>query len=132
MNFLQNKRKRDDILLESNEELKAPDIISTFKSKNYLNLINNKDKIILDENKNNNNLYNIFQPIFINKNLKKEENNLLSPIFNPNFNNSNSNTYIDKIFQNKRLKLFFSPSSFHFEKFINLEAFISNLNYQIF
>lgn len=126
MNFLQNKRKRDDILLESNEELKAPDIISTFKSKNYLNLINNKDKIILDENKNNNNLYNIFQPIFINKNLKKEENNLLSPIFNPNFNNSNSNTYIDKIFQNKRLNLFFSPSSFHFEKFINLEAFISN------
>ena len=123
MNLLQNKRKRDEILFESNEDLKTPNIINnTFQSKNYLNLINNKEKILFEENKNNNNLYNIFQPISIIKNFKKEDNNLLSPFFNPNFNNSN----IDKIFQNKRIKLFFSPSSFHIEKFINLEAFISN------
>ena len=122
MNLLQNKRKRDEISFESNT-LKDINNINSFYSKNYLNCLNSDEKIIIDENKNNNNLYNIFEPIFNNKNkIKKIENNLLSPFFNPNLCNQNA----DKIFQNSRLKLFFSPPSFQFEKFINLEAFINN------
>jgi hypothetical protein len=103
MNLLQNKRKRDEISFESNT-LKDINNINSFYSKNYLNCLNSNEKIIIDENKNNNNLYNIFETIFNNKNkIEKIENNLLSPFFNPNLCNQNA----DKIFQNSRLKLFF-------------------------
>ena len=121
MNLLQNKRKRDEISFDSSEDLKDTSNVKSTLSKKYSDFINNREKINLFENKNNN-LFNIFQPIFINKNLKKYENNIIFPIFNPNL----FNQYIDNFFQNKRLKLFFSPSSFQIEKFINLENFLSN------
>ena len=121
MNLLQNKRKRDEISFDSSEDLKDTSNVKSTLSKKYSDFINNREKINLFENKNNN-LFNIFQPIFINKNLKKYENNIIFPIFNPNLYNQ----YIDNFFQNKRLKLFFSPSSFQIEKFINLENFLSN------
>ena len=121
MNLLQNKRKREEVYFESTGDLKDINNNHLINSKNFSSYLNNKEEINIDENKNNNNIYNIFPSIINHKNIKNFENNL-SPLFNPNLCNQNN----DKIFQNLRLKLFFSPPSFQFEKFINLEEFINN------
>ncbi len=121
MNLLQNKRKRDDFTFDSVEFVKDTDNIKSIQSKKFSDFINNIEKNNLEENKNNYLYNNLIQPIF-NKNLKKVENYTLNPLFNLNLYNPNS----DLISKNKRLRLFFSPPSFQIEKFINLEAFLSN------
>ena len=121
MNLLQNKRKREDFTFDSVEFVKDTDNIKSIQSKKFSDFINNIEKNNLEENKNNYLYNNLFQPIF-NKNLKKVENYTLNPLFNLNLYNPNS----DLISKNKRLRLFFSPPSFQIEKFINLEAFLSN------
>ena len=126
MSLLQNKRRRDEISFDSSEDLKDTSYIKSIYSKIISDFINNKEKTNIIENKSNN-LFNIFQPIFTNNNLKKFENNIMVPTSNPNLYSQN----LDNFFQNKRLKIFFSPSSFQFEKFINLETFISNNYYKI-
>ena len=126
MSLLQNKRRRDEISFDSSEDLKDTSYIKSIYSKIFSDFINNKEKTNIIENKSNN-LFNIFQPIFTNNNLKKFENNIMVPTSNPNLYSQN----LDNFFQNKRLKIFFSPSSFQFEKFINLETFISNNYYKI-
>ena len=122
MNLLQNKRKREDVTFDSVDFIKDTDNIKSIQPKKFSDFINSIEKNNFETNKNNY-LYNkLFQPIFNNKNFKKVENYTLSPLFNLNLNNPNS----DIISKNKRLRLFFSPPSFKIEKFINLEAFLSN------
>ena len=121
MNLLQNKRKREDFTFDSVDFVKDTDNIKSIQSKKFSDFINNIEKNNLEENKNNYLYNNLIQPIF-NKNLKKVENYTLNPLFNLNLYNPNS----DLISKNKRLRLFFSPPSFQIEKFINLEAFLSN------
>ena len=116
MSLLQNKRKRDEISLGSCEDHKDINNNISFYSKNFSNFINRENNN-LEEKKN----YNLFPNIF-NQSLKKVENYALSPFFNSNYFNAN----IDIISKNKRLKLFFSPSTFQIENFINFEAFLSN------
>ena len=121
MNLLQNKRKREDFTFDSVDFVKDTDNIKSIQSKKFSDFINNIEKNNLEENKNNYLYNNLIQPIF-NKNLKKVENYTLNPLFNLNLYNPNS----DLVSKNKRLRLFFSPPSFQIEKFINLEAFLSN------
>ena len=122
MNLLQNKRKRENVTFDSIDFIKDTDNNKPIQSKTFYEFINSIEKNNLEINKNNYLYNNLFQPIFNNKNLKKVENYTLSPFFNFNLDNPNT----DIISKNKRLKLFFSPPSFKIEKFINLEAFLSN------
>ena len=116
MSLLQNKRKREEF--------------SFGEKYNYLDEINNKDSNIFSnsifssiKSDENNNLNNIFQSALINKNISNIDNGVIFPIFQSNLINP---LISEKIFQNKRLKVFFTASSFQFDKYINIEAFISN------
>ena len=127
MSFLKNKRKRNEISFESRELLYDSSITRSTQSKTYLNFFNEGKTNSYDENINNNNVYNvfnIFQPLFADKISKRKK--ILSPFYDSGYN-----FLSDKGFQNKRIKLFFSPPSFQFEKNININAFINN-NYNNF
>ena len=127
MSFLKNKRKRNEISFESREIFYDSNITRSTQSKTYLNFFNEGKTNSYDENINNNNVYNIFnlfQPLFADKISKRKK--ILSPFYDSGYN-----FLSDKGFQNKRIKLFFSPPSFQFEKNININAFINN-NYNNF
>ena len=100
MNLLQNKRRRDDTNSPSSKLF--PDLNSkiSFRFKNHSNLLNNPDQIFFIKDKINN----------ISNNQINNEYNLFNSAF----------------FKNKRLKLFFMPSGFQFEKFMSLEEFKNN------
>ena len=102
MNLLQNKRKRDDT--NSVSAKLFPDLNSkiSLRFKNNFNLLQNPEQIFFIKDKNKNNQIN-----------NGTNNNYLN-FFNCGF------------FKNRRLKLFFMPSSFQFEKFMNLEEFKNN------
>ena len=102
MNLLQNKRKRDDT--NSVSAKLFPDLNSkiSLRFKNNFNLLQNPEQIFFIKDKNKNNQIN------------NETNNNYLNFFNCGF------------FKNRRLKLFFKPSSFQFEKFMNLEEFKNN------
>ena len=102
MNLLQNKRKRDDT--NSVSAKLFPDLNSkiSLRFKNNFNLLQNPEQIFFIKDKNKNN----------------------------QINNESNNNYLNFLncgfFKNRRLKLFFMPSSFQFEKFMNLEEFKNN------
>ena len=100
MNLLQNKRRRDDT--NSSSSKLFPDLNSkiSFRFKNHSNLLNNPEQ-------------NFF--------IKDKINNISNNQINNEFNLFNSG-----FFKDKRLKLFFMPSTFQFEKYMNLDEFKNN------
>ena len=100
MNLLQNKRRRDDTNSPSSKLF--PDLNSkiSFRFKNHSNLLNNPDQIFF---------------------IKDKINNISNNQINNEFNLFNSG-----FFKDKRLKLFFMPSTFQFEKYMNLDEFKNN------
>ena len=100
MNLLQNKRRRDDTNSPSSKLF--PDLNSkiSFRFKNHSNLLNNPEQIFF---------------------IKDKINNISNNQINNEFNLFNSG-----FFKDKRLKLFFMPSTFQFEKYMNLDEFKNN------
>jgi len=100
MNLLQNKRRRDDT--NSSSSKLFPDLNSkiSFRFKNHSNLLNNPEQIFF---------------------IKDKINNISNNQINNEFNLFNSG-----FFKDKRLKLFFMPSTFQFEKYMNLDEFKNN------
>ena len=113
MNLLQNKRRRDDTNSVSSKLFPDLNAKISLRFKNNFNLLENPEQIffIKDKIKNNSN---------------NQINNETNKLGNLNKENNYLNFFNCGFFKNKRLKLFFMPSSFQFEKFMNLEEFKNN------
>jgi len=100
MNLLQNKRRRDEPNSQSSKLFPDLNTKISLRFKNHSNLLNNPEQIFFIKDKINN-------------------------ISNNQINND-YNLFNCSFFKNKRLKLFFLPSAFQFDKFMNLEEFKNN------
>ena len=113
MNLLQNKRRRDDTNSVSSKLFPDLNAKISLRFKNNFNLLENPEQIffIKDKIKNNSN---------------NQINNETNKLGNLNKENNYLNFFNCGFFKNKRLKLFFMPSGFQFEKFMSLEEFKNN------
>ena len=111
MSLLQNKRKRDVFSPITSKCFQDLNTKFAFKFKNPPNPLNNPNKIFLFRESITTN----FNNNLINYEAAKFEENIFSQnMFNFNY------------FKNNRLKYFLMPSTFQFEKYMNLEEFKNN------
>ena len=100
MNLLQNKRRRDEPNSHSSKLFPDLNTKISLRFKNHANILNNLDQIYFIKDKINN--------------------------FSNNQINNEYNLSTCSFFKNKRLKLFFMPSAFQIDKYMNLEEFKNN------
>jgi len=120
MNLLQNKRKRKDSSLPSSQFFPSYNSSNYFQFNTHSKMMNNSKKIFLMKEHFRKNL------IYKGNNNKNNYNETFeNNIDEINFN-LNDNLLIEKYFKNERLKLFFIPSKFQIESYMNLEEFKNN------
>ena len=113
MNFLQNKRKREDSYPGSSKLFPDLNTKISLRFKHHSNLLNNIGQLFFIKEKKKN---------ISNNKINFDCNKLGDKIVENNYQNMFNINY----FKNERLKFFLMPSTFQFENFMNLEEFKNN------